>query len=500
MRRWWQWRGTTVLLIGVLVSLGLTAPSGAAQAGTAPAGTAPAAAAPPCVTTPSQTQPGYSVADPACDFTGSQYTGGRFEPLTHAAGQQVSRVFSGIADGAAYRVEVPTDWNGELVLYAHGYRGQGTTVWVDTTYLRQYYISHGFAWAASSYQTNGYDVGHGVTDTHALLGLFRSLVRQPRHVYMTGASMGGHVAAVEIEKYRDFVGAMPICGALGDKELFDFQLDANVTAAALTGTPISFPATLAAGQAYAPTYDAQVLSELPALGSGFTGRNPAAVTLTPLGQQWAATVEQRSGGSRPGFGSAFAYWNSFGFAPLTNIPFLFGLYPGLSGGTIAIAAGNVTSNIGTVYRFSGGHGPLSPAELALNAAVLRVAATTPPSPDLTGVPKVFGDPRIPVLSMHDVGDLFVPFSMEQIYAAEVARHHQSRLFVSRAIRGVGHCDFTEAELERGFADLVGWVRQHHRAAGDDVRNAGAVARPTFGCRFTDPTPGSHPAFVDVPCP
>jgi hypothetical protein len=211
-------------------------------------------------------------------------------------------------------------------------------------------------------------------------------------------------------------------------------------------------------------------------------------------------VQQRSGGARPGFASAFAFWNSFGYAPLTSIPFLFGLYPGLSGGTAGIAAGNVTGNIGTVYRFSGRPGRLTAAEQALNAAVLRVAATTPPSADLTGIPKVFGDPRIPVLSMHDIGDLFVPFSMEQIYAARVASQHQSGLLVTRAVRGVGHCDFTLTELRQGFSDLVRWVRQHHRPAGDNIRDAAAVAKPTFGCRFTDPTPGAHPTFVAAPCP
>jgi len=481
-----HWRITTVILVGLLAGAGLAAPASAAP--------------PPCLTTPSATQPGYSIADPACDFTGSLYTGGRFEPLTDAAGQPVSRVFTGILNGAAYRAEVPMHWNGDLVLYAHGYRGQGRTVWVDTTYLRDYYVGRGFAWAASSYQTNGYDVGHGVTDTHALIGLVGSLLGAPRDVYMTGASMGGHITAVEIEKYRDFVGAMPICGVLGDTELFDFQLDANVTAAGLTGTPISFPDSPAAGLAYAPTHVARVLSELPRLGSGFNAGNPAAVSLTPLGQLWAAAVEQRSGGTRPGFASAFAFWNSFGFAPLSNIPFLFGLYPGLSGGTIGIAAGNVTGNVGTVYRFSDRLGRLSPAEQALNAAVLRVAATTPPAADLTGIPKVFGDPRIPVLSLHDLGDLFVPFSMEQIYAARVASQHQSGLLVTRAVRGVGHCDFTLAELRQGFSDLVRWVRQHHRPAGDNVRDAADLARPTFGCRFTDPTPGAHPTFVGVPCP
>jgi hypothetical protein len=44
--------------------------------------------------------------------------------------------------------------------------------------------------------------------------------------------MGGHVTAA-IEQYpQAYDGAMPICGVLGDHELFDFFLDYNVVSAA----------------------------------------------------------------------------------------------------------------------------------------------------------------------------------------------------------------------------------------------------------------------------
>ncbi|HEU5111388.1 MAG TPA: phthalyl amidase [Micromonosporaceae bacterium] len=453
----------------------------------APAAGAQAACAAPV---PSPTQPGYTIADPNCDF-GSNAP---FVPLTDAAGQAISEVHTGIVNGAAYRIEVPKKWNRDLVLWAHGFRGNGLTVFVDSPSTRRFYIEQGFAWAASSYQTNGYDVGHGVTDSHDLINLFRSVRGSRAHaVYMTGASMGGHITAAAIEHFRgDFVAAMPICGVLGDKELFDFFLDANVTAAGLTATTIRFPATREEGQAYGPEYAQTVLNMLPQLGSGF---NTPDVTLTDLGRTWAGAVQQRSGGVRPGFDSAMTFWNSRGFAPLTNIPFLFGVYPGLSGGTIGIADGNVTDNRHTLYQVDASPF-LSRPELRLNIAALRVAPTTQASRDLTGIPRVAGDPRIPVLSMHTIGDLFVPLSMEQIYAKEAALRGQSRLFVSRAIRGNQHCGFNAAEVQRGFTDLVRWVRTGHRPAGDDILNPRAVARPEFGCQFTD---GPHPEFVGPAC-
>ena len=82
-------------------------------------------------------------------------------------------MLTGVRDGAAYRIEVPLRWNGDLVIFAHGYRGTGTTVWVDSPALRAHHVARGFAWAASSYQTNGYDVGQGVRDSHALIARVR---------------------------------------------------------------------------------------------------------------------------------------------------------------------------------------------------------------------------------------------------------------------------------------------------------------------------------------
>jgi hypothetical protein len=442
----------------------------------------PARAATCIAPVPSTTQPGYTVADPNCEITGT--------PFTAFPG---ARVYTGISAGAAYRIEVPPGWNGKLVVYAHGYRGTGTTVFVGNPELRAHYLSSGYAWAASSYATNGYDVGQGVRDSYALIGLFRAVTgAAARSVIMTGESMGGQVTAVAIETYpRTFTGAMPYCGVLGDVRLFDYFLDANVTAAALAGVPISFP--LSPPASFQDSWRASTAAILPALGVS-AGRPPA---LTALGKTWSDVVERRTGGSRPGFDSAFAYWNTAtSLAPLNDLPFLFGLYPGLSGGTSDIAPGNVTDNRHTFYRSTDRVFPSLP-ELRLNASVLRVRHTAPADPGLAGIPRVDGDPRIPVLSLHDIGDLFVPLSMEQTYASRAATHGRANLFVSRAIRGTGHCDFTQDELTTGFDDLTSWIKTGHRPAGDAILNPRAVASPTFGCRFTR---GTHAAFAAPACP
>jgi hypothetical protein len=74
--------------------------------------------------------------------------------------------------------------------------------------------------------------------------------------------------------------------------------------------------------------------------------------------------------------------------------------------------------------------------------------------------------------------------MEQIYAERAFDNGSSKLLVSRAIRDVGHCGFSTSEQETAFADLVHWVKDGVKPAGDDLLTPSVVAEPTFGCKFT----------------
>ena len=383
----------------------------------------------------------------------------------------------GVHGGAGYRIEVPPSWNGRLVMWTHGYRGDGLELTVDNPPLplRAYFLANGFAWAASSYSRNAYDVAAGVKDTHALTQLFNGIVGLPQRVYLTGVSMGGHVTAAAIEQYRDeYDGAMPLCGVLGDHELFDFFLDYNMVAAALAGVETSFPPD--------PTEWATVT--VPQIQGALGAPWPAALNVD--GQHLKAMTQLRSGGVRPLFDVAWLSWATFLFQF------------GSGDGTIPRSPGVVVDNTDAVYQFDTDPA-LSPAEQTLNADVVRVAQEPSGRVEYgaANVPVVNGTPTIPVLSMHDLGDLFVPFSMEQVYASRVAAHDLSGMVVQRAIRGVGHCDFTPAELVRGFTDLVTWVEQGVRPPGDNVLDPAVVADPRYGCAFTTATRNLGP--FTAPC-
>ena len=87
---------------------------------------------------------------------------------------------------------------------------------------------------------------------------------------------------------------------------------------------------------------------------------------------------------------------------------------------------------------------LSPEEELLNSKVLRVAADPQgrhPN-GLANFPPISGNISVPILTLHSIGDLYVPFLMQQVYAQWVAAQGKSNLLVQRVIRDVGHCSFT----------------------------------------------------------
>ena len=382
----------------------------------------------------------------------------------------------GVHNGAGYRIEVPANWNGELVMWAHGYRGTGLELTVDNPPLREYLIARGFAWAASSYSKNSYDPAQGAKDTHALSMFFNGKFGKPIRTYITGASMGGHVVAVMAEQWpQSYAGAMPVCGVLGDYTLFDFFLDFNLAAQTLSGVGQTYP--------FGADY---LTSTVPATTAALGPAFPYA--LNAAGEKFKTLVELRSGGVRPVFDQGFLFWNGVAGN------FLFGL--GVGDGTLPRQPGVAVNNAGVVYQLDTDPA-LSAEEEAFNAAIQRIAAD-PQARHVNGlsnVPPTTGDLKIPMLTLHTVGDLFVPFLEEEVYAQRVAAHNASDLLVQRATRDFGHCAFTGPELVRTFADLVTWVEDGTKPAGDEVLDPNAVADPNFGCTFTDKT---SPRLWDTP--
>ena len=404
-------------------------------------------------------------------------------PFTALAGTSTTRYWGISNDGAGWRIEVPDNWNGDLVLYAHGFAGTGAQLFVQNpAFIRGFLIANGYAWAASSYRANGYVPGTGAEDTNDLLKIFRNEVRTPtgkkpklNRVYLYGVSMGGHVVGNMIEKWRNtFAGALPICGVMGDNELFDFFQDQYLLAETLVGNVPIVPTP--ADYYTNPLMGWQVTRK--GLGTAFPSG------LTAAGTLFKQIIENLSGGDRPVFDEAWI---------------------GPSGGDFTFnresaVAGPGRENVDTIYQFDTDPA-LSPEEGAFNGSIVRIAASKEDRDrngifnQVTSSPSLSAKFKIPVLTMHTLGDLFVPFHMEQVYARRAIDAGNADLLVQRAIRGRAHCEFTTAEVSAAFGDLVNWVVKGVKPDGDDILDPATVVVPNFGCMFT---PVTHP-FVPV-CP
>jgi pimeloyl-ACP methyl ester carboxylesterase len=393
-------------------------------------------------------------------------------PFTAAPG---ATAHWGVHGGAGWRAEYPDNWNGTLVVWAHGFRGSGLELTVDDHPLRTLLIPAGFAWAASSYSRNDYDITAGVQSTNALVGMLNDEVGDASRVYLTGASMGGHVTAVSIEQFPElYDAALPICGVLADYELFDFFLDFNSAAQEIALGSSAFPVEPVS---YLFGQVPQIKTNLESFPGGWP------VFLNADGENFKNLVELRSGGDRPNFDEAWFFWNTFPDFGSGPGNFLFDL--GIGDGTLPRTPGNGVDNTDVVYQFDGDPA-LTAEEQALNDGIIRVEQDSQGRKGgLAQVPRTTGNITIPVLSLHNLGDLFVPFHNEVVYAQRVADQGNSNLLVQRAIRGVNHCEFTPTEFATAFLDLVAWEQAGVKPAGDVVLDPAAVADPLYGCNFTD---------------
>jgi hypothetical protein len=129
--------------------------------------------------------------------------------------------------GAVYRICMPASvpWNHEVVIYAHGYVAFNEPIAIPEDQLAlpggpsfvEMINSLGYAFATTSYSTNGLAIQQGLHDVVDLTNIFASLYGEPTRTYIAGPSEGGTVTALAIERYPEiFDGGLSACGPIGD--------------------------------------------------------------------------------------------------------------------------------------------------------------------------------------------------------------------------------------------------------------------------------------------
>jgi hypothetical protein len=238
---------------------------------------------------------------------------------------------------------------------------------------------------------------------------------------------------------------VPMCGVTADTQLFQIlsqQQAAAQAAAGLATHPLEKWSDISA------TVTRELFDSFP------TATTPTAtIRASAKGEAFVTAVKNLTGGERPLFAQGMAYGGSFRFA--------YGAY-GSDGTVNGILTENMLQN---------------PQANRLRSDGLR------------WIPAVDGAFNVPVVSIHTLGDLYVPFAMMQQYEQRAIANGNGKRLVQRAIRGAAHCDFTVAEQVQAFDALVRWEQQGVKPAGDVVLNPSVVAASNYGCAFTDNTLG-----------
>lgn len=211
------------------------------------------------------------------------------------------------------------------------------------------------------------------------------------------------------------------------------------------------------------------------------------------GQRLMAIAENLTGGERPIFEYGFA-------SPLQDIV----LGTGGSGGDInGILARNSYGNEDQVYRWTTDPQPTA-EEIEFNERVTRISADADANPlredGVRWIPLVNGDFDVPVLTMHTLGDFYVPFRHQQLYRERAQENGNDNLLVQRAIRAPSHCDFSVGEYQALIGDWLTWVNGDivdDKPDGDEVLDPAVVADSNYGCEFTV---GQRPNLPACPTP
>jgi pimeloyl-ACP methyl ester carboxylesterase len=131
------------------------------------------------------------------------------------------------SSGATFRICMPaSNWNGELVVYAHGYvsptRPTGIpedqmTLPGSTLRVDQVVTVQGYGFVTSGYATNGLAISQGLADLVDAVDIFAAIHGDPDRVIIVGISDGGLIAALAVEERFDkFDGGVALCGTYGD--------------------------------------------------------------------------------------------------------------------------------------------------------------------------------------------------------------------------------------------------------------------------------------------
>ncbi len=329
-------------------------------------------------------------------------------------------------------------WNGDLIIYAHGY----VTPFPDRPPeipLDQYMLPGGessvpatvnglgYAFATTSFRTNGLAVKDGVADIMDLWGWFKAQhpLRQPSRTFLFGVSEGGLIVTKAIEgRPAQFAGGVAACGPIGDfRTQVNYVGDVRVVFddffhGMLPPTAIEIPQTLMAGW-----------PEVEPIIGGTVATNPVP-TAQLLGVTGAA-VDPAAAATAVTTVLGVLWYNVYATND-ANIKM----------------GGNPYENTDRTYV-----GSLNDA--LLNATVARYEAERNALASIQAHYQTTGKLKVPLITLHNTLDPIVPYGHEILYGQKVEDAGSSGLYLHIPAPRYGHCNFTIDEILAALNAMIG---------------------------------------------
>lgn len=346
------------------------------------------------------------------------------------------------SSGAKYCITLPPPppygaWNGDLVIFAHGYVSVTEPLdipWSQMTFsngtggvitMPALLNGMGYAFATTGYSVNGLAVKQGISDVIDLINVFQEQTgATPVHVYLVGASEGGLVTTLAIERHPEaFTGGLATCGPIGSfikqvdywgdfRVVFDYFMD-TPDFDVLPGTAVKIPQSLMTK--WDPVYVPRVENVL---------------TANPLGTQQLFSVTS----------AAFDPSNPLTIGETTLGILWYNVFA--TNDAVSKLGGQPFDNRDRVYMGSLDDG-------LLNAGVKRFKAKPAALQEIALNYETSGVLTRPLVTMHTAGDPIVPVWHQALYSAKAVGP-----YFAITIPRYGHCNFTLPELVSGFGALV----------------------------------------------
>lgn len=337
------------------------------------------------------------------------------------------------ANGELYQICTTfLTWNNDLIVYAHGYvpAWEPLAIPEEAAQIALAANLQGYAFATSSYRSNGLAILDAIEDLRLLVEDFRTLYPALDDVLLIGLSEGGAITALSVEQFPDlYAGGLAACGPIGD---FQAQLDYIVNFRLIFD--YFFPGLMPGSAVEIPQAFLDQLSSGALTWNDFFNDNIAPVVNDPANLDKVIQLLR-----------------------ITRAP------DDLSNATMTISdalrynviatndaqeklGGSPFDNTNTVYVGSDD-------DAALNAAIPRYSADAAARTAVAAY-ETSGVLTRPLVTMHTIYDGIVPFWQDPLYRVKViqadnlAQH--DRLVVAR----YGHCNFTVQEVQQAVTLLA----------------------------------------------